>query len=73
MNAAHDVWLSFAREDLRMAELALVDGMFNQVCFHARQCVEKSIKAFLESQGQVPPTNTGYVVAYLQTVFFGVF
>jgi HEPN domain-containing protein len=38
-----------------MAELALVDGIFNQVCFHAQQCVEKSIKALLESQGQVPP------------------
>lgn len=55
MSAARDPWLTFAQEDLRMAELALVDGIFNQVCFHAQQCVEKSIKAYLESQGQVPP------------------
>ena len=55
MNAAHEPWLTFAREDLRMAELALADGIFNQVCFHAQQCVEKAIKAFLESQGQASP------------------
>jgi HEPN domain-containing protein len=55
MNAARDPWLTFAREDLRMAELALSDGIFNQVCFHAQQCVEKAIKAYLDRQGQVPP------------------
>lgn len=55
MSTASDLWLTFAREDLRVAELALADGIFNQVCFHAQQCVEKSIKAYLERQGQVPP------------------
>jgi HEPN domain-containing protein len=55
MSAAHDPWLTFAREDLRMAELALSDGLFNQVCFHAQQCVEKSIKAYLDRHGQTPP------------------
>ena len=55
MNEAIDRWLVFAREDLRMAELALADGIFNQACFHAQQCVEKAIKGWLEQQGRVPP------------------
>jgi HEPN domain-containing protein len=55
MNATRDPWLTFARDDLRMAELALSDGIFNQVCFHAQQCVEKSIKAYLDRLGQTPP------------------
>ena len=39
MNGAIERWLVFAREDLCMAELALAEGIFNQVCFHAQQCV----------------------------------
>ena len=38
-----------------MAELALAEGIFNQVCFHAQQCVEKAIKGWLEQQGRIPP------------------
>ena len=48
-------WLAFAQEDLRMAELAWAEGIFNQVCFHAQQCVEKAIKGWLEQQGRIPP------------------
>ena len=44
MSGASERWLAFAREDLRMAELALSESIFNQVCFHAQQCVEKAIK-----------------------------
>jgi HEPN domain-containing protein len=55
MNGAIERWLAFAREDLRMAELALPEGLFNQVCFHAQQCVEKAIKGWLEQQGRIPP------------------
>ncbi len=51
-------WLDFAREDLRIAELALTDGLYNQVCFHAQQGVEKMLKAFLKSRQQsVPRTH----------------
>ncbi len=32
MNGTIERWLAFAREDLRMAELALAEGIFNQVC-----------------------------------------
>ncbi len=55
MNEAAERWLTFAREDLRVAELVLEEGIFNQVCFHAQQCVEKALKAALASRGQVPP------------------
>ena len=55
MNEAVERWLVFAREDLRMAELALAEGIFNQVCFHAQQCVEKAIKGWLEQQEEIPP------------------
>jgi len=55
MSEAARRWLGFAREDLRMAELALNEGIHNQVCFHAQQCAEKAIKAWLEQHGQVIP------------------
>jgi HEPN domain-containing protein len=45
----------FARQDLRMAELALSEGIYNQTCFHAQQCAEKAIKGYLEQLGQSPP------------------
>ncbi|EKQ67318.1 hypothetical protein OsccyDRAFT_3575 [Leptolyngbyaceae cyanobacterium JSC-12] len=51
MNAEYERWLAFARDDLRMAELAMTENLYNQVCFHAQQCAEKTIKA----QGPTPP------------------
>lgn len=42
-------WIEFAREDLMAAKLVLPEGLYNQVCFHAQQCVEKALKAFLKS------------------------
>ena len=48
-------WLQFAREDLRMAELAMQAGIYNQVCFHAQQCAEKAVKGVLADQRQIPP------------------
>jgi HEPN domain-containing protein len=55
MNAESERWLRFAQEDLRMAELALRDGIYNQVCFHAQQCAEKAIKGLLAFQDVAPP------------------
>ena len=55
MNEAAEQWLAFARQDLRMAELAFAEGIYNQTCFHAQQCVEKAIKGWLEQQGRTPP------------------
>jgi len=44
-----DEWLSHAKSDLRLAELAVHDELIHreQVCFHAQQAAEKAIKAVL--------------------------
>jgi HEPN domain-containing protein len=48
-------WIDYSLEDLRMAELALKDKIYNQVCFHSQQCVEKILKALIEFQGRLHP------------------
>ena len=48
-------WLLFAHQDLRMAELAMTEGLYNQVCFHSQQCAEKAVKGLLAHQGKLPP------------------
>jgi len=48
-------WVDYAYEDLRMAELALREKIYNQVCFHSQQCVEKLLKGFIEFKGQIHP------------------
>lgn len=42
MDSEKERLLSYAREDLKMADLAMVEGIWNQVCFHAQQCVRKN-------------------------------
>lgn len=44
-----------------MAELALNDGIYNQVCFHSQQRVEKCIKALPADLGIVPPRTHSIV------------
>lgn len=61
MNATGDRWLEFARQDLQMAELALKDGIYNQVCFHSQQCVEKCIKGLIADIGKAPPRTHSIV------------
>lgn len=34
-------WFEFAKDDLKMAEAALREKIYNQVCFHSQQGVEK--------------------------------
>lgn len=46
MNAAKE-WLKFAVDDIRSSEVLLQEGIYNMVCFHAQQAVEKSLKAFI--------------------------
>ena len=50
-------WLDKAFNDLRLAKLALNDEppMTDEACFHAQQCAEKSLKAFLAFKGKHPP------------------
>lgn len=55
MNEESKRWLRFAEEDLQMAQLAASQKIYNQVCFHAQQSVEKALKALLVAQGQLPP------------------
>jgi HEPN domain-containing protein len=42
-----ELWLQLASEDLRSAEVLLQAELFNMVCFHSQQCVEKSLKALM--------------------------
>jgi len=54
-----DRWLEFARQDIRIAELAISEGLYNQVCFHSEQCVEKVLKAWLAEKGKrIPRTHS---------------
>ena len=55
MSEESERWLAFAREDLRMAELAMTEDLYNQACFHCQQCAEKAVKGVLAHQGRMPP------------------
>ena len=55
MKEEFERWFSFAVEDLSMAKLALREGIYNQVCFHSQQCVEKVLKGFIALKGKIPP------------------
>jgi len=55
MNEQSKRWLMFAGQDFRMAELAIAEGLYNQVSFHHQQCAEKAIKGLLAHQGRTPP------------------
>lgn len=59
MNAETKRWLAFAQEDLRTAELVLTEDIYNHVCFHAQQAVEKTLKGFLlHRDGSTPRTHS---------------
>ena len=51
----YNKWIVFAREDLKMAELALRERIYNQTCFHSQQCVEKALKGFIGYKGKIHP------------------
>jgi HEPN domain-containing protein len=61
MNTASDRWLEFAHQDLQMAELALNEGIYNQVCFHSHQCIERCLKAELANMNKKPPRTHSVV------------
>ena len=61
MNTAGERWLTFARQDMQMAELALKEKIYNQVCFNSLQCVEKILKGLLANQGKTPPRTHSIV------------
>lgn len=47
-------WLKLASEDLASAKVLLKENIYNQVCFHAQQTAEKSLKALIELKMKVP-------------------
>ena len=55
MNELAERWLSFARDDLRVATLVLSEGIYHQACFHSQQCVERALKGVLIRRGYRPP------------------
>lgn len=48
-------WLELAKEDFKMAQLALAHGIYLQAMFHCQQCVEKSIKGLIVLINNVDP------------------
>ena len=48
-------WIRFAQSDLKAAQVLLKEEVYNEVCFHSQQCVEKLLKAFLVSKGEQTP------------------
>lgn len=51
----YSVWLKFAEEDMVSAKALLERKIYNQVCFHSQQAVEKMLKAYLKSKKIMPP------------------
>ena len=51
----YEEFLIFAEEDLKSARVLLKEGIFNQVCFHSQQVVEKSLKSFIKSKKRISP------------------
>lgn len=57
--AEADRWLDWAAEDLVLAEFALSQGIWRQVCFHSQQAVEKAIKGLLDTRrGEHPRAHS---------------
>jgi len=61
-------WLRHARSDLFIAENILKETLLEDHCFHAQQCVEKSLKALcIQKQLRFPYTHD---LAELATLLF---
>lgn len=66
MNEAVERWLTFADEDLQVAEIVLKEDIYNQVCFHAHQSVEKALKGALAHHGNRTPPRTHAIADLLR-------
>jgi HEPN domain-containing protein len=53
----YEEWLSYAERDIKFARVALREGFLTHCCFLSHQCVEKSLKAYLVSKGQLYPKS----------------
>lgn len=54
-------WFIFAQEDERIAKSALREKIYNQVCFHSQQGVEKILKGFLRVKKKTFPKTHSLV------------
>lgn len=51
-------WFIFAEEDLKLAKYSLKEKIYNQVCFHSQQGVEKMLKGYLrQKKRKIPKTH----------------
>ena len=50
-----EIWLKYALDDLQSAKVFLKAGIFNMVCFHSQQAVEKLLKSFIAAHNQEIP------------------
>ncbi|HPD60165.1 MAG TPA: HEPN domain-containing protein [Thermodesulfobacteriota bacterium] len=65
MNPSAKAWLKLAAADLLAAQRLQDDeDLTNISCFHSQQCVEKSLKALLESRNIAPPKTHDLVRLY---------
>jgi len=65
MNGISREWLRSALMDLRSIEKVIDDEFLTPIaCFHAQQCVEKSLKAVLENDGNEVPKSHNVIKLY---------
>lgn len=58
-----NIWLRFAQDDLKAAEISLDGRLPSIVCFHSQQAVEKCLKAlYLRFFATVPKTHNLEVI-----------
>lgn len=51
-------WFEFAKQDLKMAEIAFKEQIYNQSCFHSQQAAEKFLKGYLlKKNKEIPKTH----------------
>ena len=50
-----EIWLKYASDDLQSAEVLLKEGIYNMVCFHSQQAIEKLFKSFIAAYYQEIP------------------
>jgi HEPN domain-containing protein len=50
-----EIWLKYVSDDLQSAEVLLKEGIYNMVCFHSQQAIEKLFKSFIATYYQEIP------------------
>jgi len=53
-----ELWLKYAFDDLKSAQVLLKEKIFNMVCFHSQQVAEKLFKSLIASHNkEIPRTH----------------